>query len=96
MQEAIDLEKRYDGVHVKQKGNMYYEFLKRLKYSKEIIAGLLEKHPVRMEVEEQVRAEPKAKRLKVVKLIPIEEKKKEEKRAPETQIQPKFQPAPMV
>jgi hypothetical protein len=41
MQEAIEIEKRYDGPRVKKKGDLHQEFMKRLKYTKEIISSLL-------------------------------------------------------
>ena len=41
MQEAIEIEKRFDGPRVKKKGDLHQEFMKRLKYTKEIISSLL-------------------------------------------------------
>ena len=41
MQEAIEIEKKYDGPRVKKKGDPHQEFIKRLKYAKEVISSLL-------------------------------------------------------
>ena len=39
MQEVLDLEKQYDGPKLLKKGDFETEFMKRLKYAKDIIAA---------------------------------------------------------
>lgn len=41
MQEAIEIEKKFDGPRIKKKGDPHQEFMKRLKYTKEVISSLL-------------------------------------------------------
>jgi hypothetical protein len=41
MQDTIDIEKKYDGPRIKKAGDLHQDFMKRLKYTKEIITGLL-------------------------------------------------------
>ncbi len=44
MEEVFEIEKYINGPIVKSKTNLKQEFAKRLKYAKEIIAGLMKKN----------------------------------------------------